>query len=485
MIKSWLSRYRPRYIRSLVYMLQESEYDIRDYLKWYHRTRDFVRVERRGHLIWTLKARALYVLAWILVAGAAMIMYAGVQSNSDMVPVVAAVLLVLFPFVLPYAILVPLLILHIAQRPFEYVVLKQTRKQLARHPAVKIAIAGSFGKTSMREILKTVLSQGKKVAAPPHSFNTPLGIWRFVKGLTGEEEVLLFEFGEYYPGDIRTLCRIVQPQWGVITGVNEAHLEKFKSLERTANTIFELADWLGARPLYVNPAPSQRCWVNGESDLARKNARAGDLIYSWQGVGGWRAKDAHSDLTGTSFVLVRGDMMLRLRSGLLGLHQIGPLAAAADIGFRLGLTPGEIERGVAATRPFDHRLQPSTDQSGVVTLDDSYNGNPDGVRAVIEFLRSLRGYRRFYVTPGLVEMGDAAERVHREIGKELAQAHIEKVVLVKNSVTPYLAEGLREAHYDGEIIWFDDALSAFAALPHLTVKGDVVLLQNDWPDQYA
>jgi len=97
MIKSWLSRYRPRYIRSLVYMLQESEYDIRDYLKWYHRTRDFVRVERRGHLIWTLKARALYVLAWILVAGAAMIMYAGVQSNSDMVPVVAAVLLVLFP----------------------------------------------------------------------------------------------------------------------------------------------------------------------------------------------------------------------------------------------------------------------------------------------------------------------------------------------------------------------------------------------------
>ena len=120
----------------------------------------------------------------------------------------------------------------------------------------------------------------------------------------------------------------------------------------------------------------------------------------------------------------------------------------------------------------------------MVTLDDSYNGNPDGVKAVIEFLGSLKDHRRFYVTPGLVEMGGRTEQVHKEIGKRLAQAHIEKVVLIKNSVTPYLAQGLHEAHYDGEVVWFDDALSAFAALPHLTVKGDVVLLQNDWPDQY-
>jgi UDP-N-acetylmuramoyl-tripeptide--D-alanyl-D-alanine ligase len=129
-------------------------------------------------------------------------------------------------------------------------------------------------------------------------------------------------------------------------------------------------------------------------------------------------------------------------------------------------------------------LEPKTDASGIVTLDDSYNGNPDGVRAVIDFLASLKGHRRFYVTPGLVEMGPRKEEVHHEIGRELAAAGIEKIILIKNSATPYIEEALKEKNYRGEIMWFDNALAAFAALPLMTVKGDVVLLQNDWPDQY-
>ncbi|MBI3442426.1 MAG: UDP-N-acetylmuramoyl-tripeptide--D-alanyl-D-alanine ligase [Candidatus Sungbacteria bacterium] len=469
-----LSRYRPRYVRSLVYMLQASEYDIRDYLKWYHRTKDFARVEKRKHLVKTGKALLLLSIGWILqwsLYGTAL----ALLWLRPRAPEFAFGVILFAPFIIAYGMVIVLTTIRFfVQRPVEYFLLKQARKKLARHKAVKIAIAGSFGKTSMREILKTVLSHGKKVAAPPESFNTPLGIRKFVNELTGDEEVLIFELGEYYPGDVSALCHLVDPQWGVITGVNEAHLERFGSLDLTAKTVFELTDWVGITPLYVN----------GESKLARENARAGDLVYNRHGVGAWRVEDPASDLTGTAYTLVKGGTTLHLKSELLGLHQIGPLAVAADIGFRLGLSPKEIERGVAATKSFDHRLQPSTDQNGVITLDDSYNGNPDWVRTAINFLASLRGHRR-YVTPGLVEMGDAAERVHREIGKELAASHIEKVALIKNSVTPWLAEGLAQAHYDGEVIWFDDALSAFAALPHLTAKGDVVLLQNDWPDQYA
>ncbi|MBI4224941.1 MAG: UDP-N-acetylmuramoyl-tripeptide--D-alanyl-D-alanine ligase [Candidatus Sungbacteria bacterium] len=477
MIRSFLSRYHPRYIRSLVYMLQASEYDVRDYLKWYHRTKDFTHVERRKSLVKTGKVLLLLGMAWIvllLLYGAAIFLWW--QSDALFASLLGLILLLLTPFLLAYLIVIPLgIIRFFIQLPVEYFLLRRTQQELATHKAVKIAIAGSFGKTSMREILKTVLSQGKKVAAPPESFNTPLGIRKFVNGLAGNEEVLIFELGEYYPGDVAALCRLVNPQWGVITGVNEAHLEKFKSVDAAAKTIFELADWLGAQPLYIN----------GESNLAQKNARPGDLIYSRSGVGEWKVEDAKSDLTGTSFVLIKGNTTFQLHSGLLGLHQVGPLAAAVDIASRLGLSAQEIERGVAATKPFAHRLEPRTDQSGAVTLDDSYNGNPDGVKAVIEFLASLKDHRRFYVTPGLVEMGRRSEAIHREIGKQLAAAHIEKVVLIKNSVTSWVAEGLREVHYDGEIIWFDDGLSAFAALPHLTVKGDIVLLQNDWPDQYA
>ena len=89
------------------------------------------------------------------------------------------------------------------------------------------------------------------------------------------------------------------------------------------------------------------------------------------------------------------------------------------------------------------------------------------------------------MTPGLVEMGSHTETVHREIGKQLAEAGIEKTILIRNSVTPYIEKGLKESTYNGEIVWFDDALAAFAALPHLTVEKDVIVLQNDWPDQYS
>jgi UDP-N-acetylmuramyl pentapeptide synthase len=81
-------------------------------------------------------------------------------------------------------------------------------------------------------------------------------------------------------------------------------------------------------------------------------------------------------------------------------------------------------------------------------------------------------------------MGPKIKSVHEEIGRKLAQAGIEKIVLVKNSVTPFIEKGLKDAGYQGEVLWFDEALAALAALPQLTAAGDVVLLQNDWPDQY-
>lgn len=475
MIQRWLSHYHPRYVRSLVYMLQASEYGIRDYLRWYDRVRDFRHVEHRKHLIKTPKATAILALAWmiLLVFYAVGIVALWVYSEPFKYIFFAGILLGT-PYVLGYAIIIPLVLLTILQWPVERAIIAKARRKLDRHKAVNIAIAGSFGKTSMREILKTVLAEGKRVAAPTHSYNTPLGISEFVKTLTGDEEILLFELGEYYPGDIKKLCDLVRPQWGIITGVNEAHLEKFGSLDSTAATIFELAESLDDHPLYIN----------GESALALKRTLPHHIVYSRAGAGNWKVEDAHTDISGTGFTIVNGEHRIRAASKLLGLHQVGPIAAATDVASRLGLSPDQIGAGIRALRPFEHRLEPKDDGSGVITLDDSYNGNPDGVKAVIEFLASLTHHRRFYVTPGLVEMGSRTEAVHKNIGRMLAKAGIEKVVLIKNSVTPFIAQGLTEAGYGGETLWFDSGPAALAALPHMTVQGDVVLLQNDWPDQY-
>ncbi len=482
MIKRLTSRYHPRYLRSLVYMLQASEYKLRDYFAWLSRVDDFATVEKRKKLVKTPKTLFLLAGLWaitiifVIWVVAQIFVIGSFNFTHEYTFWVTLILeIVLFPHLLAYLVAVPLWLGQILiQAPRTFFILRKTRRQLAAHPAVKIAVAGSYGKTTMREILATVLAAGKKVAAPPHSYNTPLGIAKFTSGLKGDEEVLVFELGEYYPGDVKKLAQLVRPGIGVITGINEAHLSKFKTLESTVATIFELADYLGSKPTYKND----------ESPLVAKSVSASDsLRYSRKGVNSWIVTEAKTNLEGVRFMARRKRQLVRARSELLGLHQIGPLVAAIDIADRLGLSSEQIEAGLSQTKPFEHRLQPKV-ENGVVTIDDSYNGNPDGVKAAIDFLALQKDYRRIYVTPGLVEMGARTAEVHCEIGRELANA-VEVVVLIKNSVTPYIEEGLKAAKFNGELVWFDDALKAFSALPNLTAKGDLVLIQNDWPDNYA
>ena len=472
-MKGLLSRYHPRYIRALIYMMQANEYYPREFLAWYHRTSDFSNIEKRKHLVYTSKATLLMVFAWVSVLwGAATSAYIVWQIGLS--GYVSAIIgIILAPFIVPYTLFVLMLLLNTAQIPAEMYIVARAKGILKKHPAVKIAVAGSYGKTTMREMLKTIISSGKRVAAPGGSHNTPLGIARFIERLRGDEEVLLFEFGEYYPGDIMRLCKFVEPQWGVITGVNEAHLERFKTLDNAAHTIFELAHYLKDRPVYVN----------AENAIVRSHAKPQNIRYDRNGTTDWKVEAVQTGLDGTTVDFSHAGTAMRVQSKLLGLHNVGPIAAAADIASRLGLSGEEIRHGISHTKPFEHRLQPRVD-GGVTMIDDSYNGNPDGARVAIEFLKGLEGHRRWYVTPGLVETGTSKEEVHKAIARELAEAKIEKVVLIRDSVTPFIEQGLKERGFSGEIIWFDDALAAYRALPTMTVAGDVVLIQNDWPDQY-
>ncbi len=475
MKKRQLTKFNLCYPRTIVYMLQASEYKFRDYLYWYFRVEDFRNVECRKRLQRTTKSLFLLISAWLIVISFGMVGTFVLYTRPDIYGVVLFLLFILCGFYfLAYIIILPFLMVNILQYPIEMWITRNARQTLENHKALKIAVAGSFGKTTMREILKTVFSEEIKTVAPPFSYNTPLGISKFVKSLKGDEEILLFELGEHYPGDIKRLCRLIQPDMGVITGVNEAHLEKFKSLEKTTATIFELADYLKGKTVYIN----------GESDLARQKALPEHILYTRQGVGGWKITHAKSDLSGTHFTIRKGDIILNLESGLLGLHQTGPLSMAAHMVFSLGVTEEGIVRGIKKTKPFSHRMEPKVESPGVTLIDDSYNGNPFGFYAAIDFLMYLTGYRRFYLTPGLVEIGEKTKEIHEEIGQKLANSGVEKVILIKNSVTGYIANGLKRANFKGDLLWFDDALSAFESLPYLTAEGDVVLIQNDWPDRY-
>ena len=487
-LKKFLSQFHYRFARGIVYMLQSSEYHIGEYVTWLDRVENFATVEVRKKLVMTTKSKLLYFkMVGLIVIFVACAILGIVYADTLVEYVLFTLLLLCAPIISAYLIIIPVLfITYIIQKPLEWRMMSSARAKLAGHSGLKIAIAGSFGKTTMRNMLATVLGEGKRVATQEKNYNTLIGISRFIKSLKGDEEVIIFELGEYMPGDIAKMCRIIAPDMGIITGINEAHLQNFKSVTETAREIFSLTQFLNDKPIYVN----------AENELARNFAShinsAALHEYSRKGVAiahvwgaNFNVSSAETDLEGVRFTITCDDLPIKVESRLLGLHQIGPLSAVIKIAHGLGLTSEQIIAGVSKTSAFEHRLEPKFSPLGIITLDDSYNGNPDGVIAVIDFLSSLDGYRRFYVTPGLVELGSASERIHRAIGQKLARSGIENIVLIKNSATPDIEFGLHENKYAGKIITFESALQAFKSLEHLTTTGDVVLLQNDWSDQYA
>lgn len=477
-MKYYWTRFSINYPKVLVYMLQSSEYKLSEYFLWLSRTSDFRRVMRRKQLDYTKKARLLLIVTWSMLAIIYLCLLSQLALSLVIENYVLSVLSLLFmaltPYIVSYLTVAPLLLGRIIiQAPKERKMINTARQIISNHPALKIAIAGSFGKTTAKEILSTILSEGKKVAFTPGNMNTPIGISRFAKKLDGSEDIIIFELGEEKFGDVIELCKLTQPEIGIITGINEAHLSSFKTLDRTVATIFEIQDYLDGNPLYKNR----------ESPLVAKKIKSSDkLAFSRDGVNSWKVSNVKTDIHGTKFIVKKGDKQILAQTGLLGLHNIGIIVAAIDIADSVGLSVKQIEAGILKTIPFEHRMQPKMIH-GAWVIDDTYNGNSEGVQAGLLLLKNLDAKRRVYITPGLVEQGYRNQEVHEKIGQQIADV-ADVAILMNNSVTEYIKDGLKKANFKGKLNIIDDPLDFYLHLDQFVASGDVVLMQNDWPDNY-
>jgi UDP-N-acetylmuramoyl-tripeptide--D-alanyl-D-alanine ligase len=465
--------------RIVAYMLQSTEYQVWPYLKWYWRTQNFATVMRRRSLDRTRRAKLVWLallagMALQALAGLLLIAF-GLQSDRSEFVLFGLALLLAYPVFWAHLIVLPLL----AAKYF-YTIPRQNRVVAAsaelfkQHPAAKVAIVGSYGKTTMKELLLTVLGAGIKVAATPANRNVASSHATFVAGLDGDEEVLLIEYGEGAPGDVGRFAQTTHPDHAVITGVAPAHLDQYKTLEAAAEDIFSVTD-------FVSP---QKTYVNADSAAARPYIRDTFQQYDQSGIGAWKVSKVAVSLDGTSFTLTRGKQKLDVVSKLLGRHQIGPLCAAIALGMELGISDKDLLAGIANTEPYEHRMR-TYRLGGAVIIDDTYNGNLEGVRAGTALLAELESSRKWYVTPGLVDQGALTGEVHEEMGQLIAAAKPNVVVLMQNSVTEHIRKGLDAAGYKGDIRIQTDPLAFYTHLEHFVSAGDLVLMQNDWTDNYA
>lgn len=479
-MKSLLKMYGFGFATTLTYMLQSVEYRPGPYLRWFWRTQDFSAVMYRRSLELTKPARALrFVLSTGMFVQFSFGVALVVQWAWQAYPAgwqLGLALLVSYPVVWAHLITIPLVMGRmVVVVPRQRAAIRTASKIYAAHPGIKVAVIGSYGKTTMKELLLTVLSEGKKVAATPANHNVAVSHARFASQLDGDEDILILEYGEGRPGDIGRFASATSPTHAVITGLAPAHLDQYKTIGRAAADLFSIAQ-------YVDP---DHVLVNRDGRDMKPFLKKDMKKFGKDGCFGWKTKavKVDADGSGMSFTMTKGKRRLHLRSGLIGKHMVGPLAFVAAFGLECGLTEAQVTEGISKTRPFEHRMQPVR-VSGALLIDDTYNGNLEGVRAGTALLAALSAQRKWYVTPGLVEQGRDSAKIHHAIGELVASAKPDIVVLMDNSVRPYIEAGLAVGGYEGELRIEQDPVAFYTSLPHRIAAGDVVMMQNDWTDNY-
>ena len=349
---------------------------------------------------------------------------------------------------------------------------------LRSHPSLKIiGITGSYGKTSTKYYLTTLLAEKYNVLMTPASYNTPMGVVKTVRAeLKATTEVFVCEMGAKYVGDIDELCQLVRPDIGLLTSIAPQHLETFGSIENIAHTKLELCDFLAKN--------GGTAYVNLDSELIKKNLPAGCVSCGTESDADVRIANVRADENGTSFDLTFGDgTSLPISVQLLGAHNVTNLALAAATAYRMGLSPEEIRRGALKIRSAPHRLQ-LIKRGADILIDDAYNSNPTGAQAALDSLSLFSRYK-VLVTPGMVELGDKSEYYNSMFGKNAA-AVCDSIVLVGEKQTEPIKKGALEAGFPEERLHVCDRVEEALALAATLGDGQpkVILIENDLPDNY-
>lgn len=348
--------------------------------------------------------------------------------------------------------------------PYNNSFIKKAKKKIAASNVKIIAITGSYGKTSVKNALNTILREKFKTLATPHSYNTPMGVAKTVNDNSlADVDVLIVEMGARNKGDISELCDICPPDYSCITGVCEQHLETFKSLQRVIETKAEI----------IKPTKNKTFIA---TDVYDNFVYFGEKVVCCD-----CAENVVADCNGTVFTLKLGDETKKVRTKLLGEHSARNIAVACSVAYALGMTLDEIAAGIKKINFTDHRLQ-LIKAGDINVLDDGYNSNPVGARYALNVLRSFGG-RKIVVTPGLVELGVIEDSANRELGA--AMVGLDVVILVGETQLLPLKEGYLSAGGDAEKLIIVPTLTrAQDSLKGVLTSGDTVLFMNDLPEVY-
>ncbi|UER54004.1 UDP-N-acetylmuramoyl-tripeptide--D-alanyl-D-alanine ligase [Kineosporiaceae bacterium SCSIO 59966] len=339
-----------------------------------------------------------------------------------------------------------------------------------------VALTGSSGKTSTKDLLAAVLGAAGPTVAPSGSFNNEVGVPLTVLRADEQTRFLVVEMGARGVGHIAHLCQVVPPRVGVVLNVGSAHLSEFGSREGTARAKGELVEAL---------PPARRGGVavlNADDDLVARMATRTTAAVHWFGESARatiRAQDVDLDAGRPVLTLVTpaGSAPVRLR--LYGEHQVPNALAAATVALALGLELPAVAEALSAAEPASrYRMEVTERPDGVTVINDAYNANPESVRAALKALVAIgRGRRTWAVLGEMLELGESSAAEHDAVGRLAVRLDVSRLVAVGAGARAVHTGAAHEGSWGEESLAVPDVAAAEALLAEELRPGDVVLVK--------
>ena len=471
-------------LREELHIMQQNSYYNARYIKWLRSNfffrlavvRTLFKQKEKIKLNFTPRATRLFVCEIVLIV---ILVCIPILLNADLWLIILVLAICAF---FSFAVI---LFANICMIPMEKIIaqwyINDAKKKLKKHDGlIKIAITGSYGKTSVKHFLYSILSEKYSVLMTPGSFNTTLGVVRTIREqLQPINEVFIAEMGAKRLGDIQEICDIVNPNFSILTSVGHQHLETFGSFENVKKTKLEIITTLSADGVgYVN-------FDNLNYSDIPQATKAKIISFAVHSPADYTAKNVQYKNTGMSFdVFCHNEKILTLETRLLGEHNVSNLLACCSLALDLCVENYKIENAVRRIKPVEHRLEVKQQSNGITIIDDAFNSNPVGAKMALKVLKQFEGKKKIIITPGMIELGQKEYELNFEFGQMIA-THCDIAVLVGIKQTKPIQDGIKSTDFPVENLFVCRNLNeANEQVKKIMQVGDVVLYENDLPDTF-
>lgn len=354
------------------------------------------------------------------------------------------------------------------------------KEKLANHNNLFVlGITGSYGKTSIKNIVGNVLGEIEPTLITPESYNTPNGLTITVNNfLNPFHKNFVAEMGAYYQGEIKELVDLVHPTVGIVSSVGPQHLETFKTMETIQSTKMELIEGLPSNGLGILNYDNE--WIrtyNIKNDVEVKyysleNPDADLYAYDVEYLDGKMA-----------FKFKMDDNEYKVETKLLGIHSIQNICAAILVAQYKGLELEQVITAIGRLKPVKNRLEFKYVNPKLSIIDDAFNSNPEGIREAIKILGNYKTKKRILITPGLIDLGSKTEEVHVDLGEYLTN-YVDELYIIGKLNKEAILKGIEKTNFNLENVYECENFIDGYNMATSQDEEKIVLIANDLPDKF-